>query len=187
MYKKVLTDEERMAELRANLERGNHQLANLKPEKLEEKIERDVKFGFAVPIDKSIVEKIPGAMVQPCGIAVQYGLTKDGEKKLKERLTHDLSFTITDPEASVNSRIDMDEYPAMIYGWCLMRCIHFVVALRLRFPKEPILISKYDLSDAYRRIAHRASSAVQTILVQGMVAYIFLRLSFGGAPNPPVW
>ena len=68
-----------------------------------------------------------------------------------------------------------------------MRCIHFIVALRLRFPDEPILISKYDLSDAYRRMAHEATAAVQTILVQGMIAYIFLRLSFGGSPNPPCW
>ena len=49
------------------------------------------------------------------------------------------------------------------------------------------MISKYDFSDAYRRISHRATSAVQTIIALGLKAYIMLRLSFGGAANPQVW
>ena len=81
----------------------------------------------------------------------------------------------------------MDEYPPMIYGWALMRIIAFICALWLAFPDIKILISKYDLSDAYRRICHDALAAAQTILVLGIKAYIMLRLSFGGAPNPAAW
>jgi hypothetical protein len=47
----------------------------------------------------------------------------------------------------------MEAYTEMIYGWCLMRIIHFIVALRLAYPNLPILIVKYDYSDAYRRVA----------------------------------
>ena len=88
---------------------------------------------------------------------------------------------------SVNKRIDMEQYPEMIYEWCLRRLIHFVVALRLAFTNERILIAKYDFSDAYRRVAHSAAAAAQSIIVTKDVAYIALRLSFGGAPNPPSW
>lgn len=57
MYKKTLTKDEQMAELGANLERGNHQLAKSKPEKFEEKVGRDVKYTFVVPFHKLAVEK----------------------------------------------------------------------------------------------------------------------------------
>jgi hypothetical protein len=87
--------------------------------------------------------------------------------------------------AFVNSRIDMTKYPEMIYGWCFSRVIHFVVALRAEHPGSRIFISKYDFSDAYRRVAHTARAAAQTILVMGQVAYVMLRLAFGGSRNPP--
>ena len=125
---------------------------------------------------------MPGTMVQACGLVVQHAL-----EGIKYRLTHDLSFSITGEDVSVNSRCDMNAYPEMVYGFCLSRIIHFIVALRGKYPEERILISKYDFSDAYRRMAHGASSAIQTILVHGARAYIYLRLTFGASANPAVW
>ena len=81
----------------------------------------------------------------------------------------------------------MGQYPEMIYGWCLTRVIHYIVALRLKYPSERILIAKYDFSDAYRRIVHSGKAAAQSVIISGDVAYIALRLSFGGSPNPPSW
>jgi hypothetical protein len=81
----------------------------------------------------------------------------------------------------------MSKYPEMIFGWCLPRIIHFIVALRARYPGVRIFIAKYDFSDAYRRVAHSASAASQSIIVLASVAFLALRLSFGGAPNPPTW
>ena len=81
----------------------------------------------------------------------------------------------------------MDKYPGMVYGFCLHRIIHYICVLRLRFPTERILISKYDFSDAYQRIAHSARAVAQTILMIENVAYLCLRLSYGGAPNPPTF
>jgi hypothetical protein len=75
----------------------------------------------------------------------------------------------------------------MIYGWCLGRIIHFIVALRLVHPDQRIFIAKYDYSDAYRRIAHAAPVAAQSISVFGRVAYLALRLTFGRSPNSPTW
>ena len=65
--------------------------------------------------------------------------------------------------------------------------ISYPHALRLRLPKTPILISKYDFSDAYRRISHCATSAIQTIIVLGIKVYTILCLSFGGSDNSQVW
>ena len=110
-----------------------------------------------------------------------------GKRIGNKRLTQDMSKGITKENVSINDRADISQYPAMIYRFCLLRIIHFVVALRLAFPNERILISKFDFSDAYRRIAHAALAAAQTILVVGEIAYICLRLSFGRSVNPPTW
>jgi hypothetical protein len=111
-------------------------------------------------------------MVQPCGITSQFTPEPDGSRAVKKRLTHD--------KVSVNDCIDMMAYEEMVYGWCLPRLIHFIVALRLKHPRKRILIAKYDFSDAYRRMTFPARAANQSILVVGDTAYLFLRLSFGG-------
>ena len=96
-----------MAKLDANIKRGNHKSATSRLEDLLSKVKRDVVYGFALPVCKSIVRRIKGAMVQPCGLAAQFTLTASGLRVLKDRLTHNLSFLITIPDASVNSRCDM--------------------------------------------------------------------------------
>jgi hypothetical protein len=59
--------------------------------------------------------------------------------------------------------------------------------LRLAHPDKRIFISKYDHSDAYRRMAHSATAAAMSIAVLLHVAYIAIRLTFGGGCNPPSW
>ena len=125
-----------MAELSANLARGNHKSANSNPEELEEKMNREVQYGFSLPVWTSIITKIPKAMLQACNLVSQWTLSKTGERKKKSRLTHDLSFAITDPNATVNRRLNRQVYPELIYGFCLLRVIHYIVALRLVFRKR---------------------------------------------------
>ena len=75
----------------------------------------------------------------------------------------------------------------MIYGWCLLRVIHFIVAFHLAYPLLRIFIMEYDCSDAYRRVAHSPLAVAQSIIIfAGVLAYIALRLTFGGYPNPPI-
>ena len=181
-----LTEDERVEELNANLAQGNHKLAKSRPKELETKINREVNYGFALPIWASNIPKIPKAMLQACGLVTQLTLSETGERKEKSRLTHDLFYCITSLFVLVNKHLNKENYPNLIYGFCLLRIIHFIVALRLQFPDTPILIIKYNFSDAYWRISHRATSAVQTIIALGLKAYIMLVLSFGGAANPQV-
>jgi hypothetical protein len=107
-------------------------------------------------------------------------LEPNGNRVVKKRLTHDMSFGMTHDRISVNDPIDMMAYEEIVYGWCLPCLIHFIVALRLKHPRKRILIAKYDFSDAYRRMTFPARAANQSILVVGDTAYLFLRLSFGG-------
>ena len=146
-FTSTLSNDERMAELKANIARGNHRSATERAEILDEKLERDVRFGFSVPVWASSLLDMPGTMVQACGLAVQQVL-----EGIKYRLTHDLSFSITGEDVSVNNRCDINAYPEMVYGFCSSRIIHYIVALRGKYPEERILISKYDFFDTFRRI-----------------------------------
>jgi hypothetical protein len=186
-FKTELPESERLLELAQMLERGNHKSSEAEPDIVNRLLLKDVTHGFSIPIPPHIVPRIVGALVQPFGLAKQFTLTELGERVVKYRLTQDLSFSLSQEHCSVNSRIDMTKYNEMIYGWCLSRLLHFIVALRLAHPAQSILISKYDYSDAYRRMAHAGPAAAQSIAIFGEVAYIALRLTFGGSPNPPTW
>jgi len=181
-----LSESERMEELLGILERGNHKSASENKEKVAKLLAKDVKHGFALPIPRSAVSRLKGALAQPCGMATQITLSETNERVPKLRLTHDASFSLN-PGRSVNDRIDLDQYPAMVYGWCLSRLIHATVRMRRIHPDKRILAAKFDYSDAFRRIVHSGSAAAQSILVVDDIAYIFLRMTFGGAPNPPTW
>jgi hypothetical protein len=117
----------------------------------------------------------------------QFTLDENGLPEIKRRLTHDDSFRVTEESESINDRLDLDLYPEMVYGWCLPRLLHYIVALRLAFPLSAILIAKFDYSDAYRRVAHSSGTAKQQILAMGDLTFMMLRMTFGGAANPPVW
>ena len=189
VFDRDLGPAERQKEVVAMLARGNHKSAQTEQEQVGKLLAKDVLHGFSIPLPIGVVSRIPGAMVQPLGLVQQWTVDPDGVRIIKYRLTQDLSFS-TDRSAeptSINSRVDMSAYVEMIYGWCLPRIMHYIVSLRWRFPHLRILISKYDYSDAYRRIAHSADAAAQTIAINGVTAYLSLRLTFGGSPNPPTW
>ena len=65
--------------------------------------------------------------------------------------------------------------------------IHLICALSLQYLGMAILIAKFDFSDAYRRMSHKAKTALETILIVGQIAFIMIRLSFGRSVNPPSW
>ena len=189
-YKVVLLEDERKEELAAILARGNHMSATAKGDQVLLLLSKDVTHGFSAPIPVETICLIPGAAVQSMGMATQLTMDNQGKPKEKFRLTQDLTFLsepLPTPPRSINGRIVMELYPEMTYGWCLPRTVHFIVSLRWHRPTRRILIAKYDYSDADRRVAHSGSASPQTIAVHDGMAYLALRLTFGGSPNPPTW
>jgi hypothetical protein len=149
-YSREISEDERETEVLSMLARGNHKSAQDKPAIVEKLLTKDLIHGFSMVIPIKLVPIIPNAMVQPVGLAKQWTLDKDGNRIIKYRITQDLSYsTSKDLPMSINSRIDMDQYLEMVYGWALPQIIHFIVALRLAAPSQTIFISKYDYSDAY--------------------------------------
>jgi hypothetical protein len=62
-----------------------------------------VRHGFSLPILPETVTRIKGAMAHPIGMAEQLTLTKSRQRVPKFRLTQDLSFSLTEKDALVNS------------------------------------------------------------------------------------
>jgi hypothetical protein len=180
-----LSEEERMEEFEAQFSRGNHKSVSQENEAIAlSLLENDVKHGFALPIHAERLKHIKGVHLQPAGMVQQFSLNADGSRKRKNRSTHDLSFSITQKDASINERIDMSCYPDMVYGWCFSRIIHYLAALRHLNPRQRIYISKFDYSDAYKRISQSPGTCAATVVRFAEIAYIFLRMAFGGSPNP---
>ena len=190
LFSREIDPATKLDELETLIRRGNHKSAQDETDQVVLLLGKDVRgHGFSVPLPVRLVPAISGAAVQPLGLAKQWGVMPDGSRTAKFRLTQDLSFSSNKvgPPRAINARVDMDMYPEMTYGWCLPRKLHYMISLQTYCPGTVTLISKYDYSDAYRRMAHSAEAAKQTIAVVGLVAYLSLRLAYGGSPNPPAW
>ncbi len=160
--RRELSEDERAQELAGQLVRGNHKSATENEGDVGRLLEGDVRHGFVLPVWEDALLKVKGCMLQPGGMVRQLSLKSDGSRKLKDRFTHDLSYSVTFPDASINSRVDMSEYPDMVYGWCLQRILHFLSALRAAHPNRRIFISKFDYSDAYKRISQSPKATAAT-------------------------
>jgi len=179
-----LTEQEREREVKAQLERGNHMSAVQNMDDVHALLIGDVRKGFVLPFNSNAILNVKGLHLQPGGVVRQLSLRADGSRQPKSRFTHDLSFSITSEDASVNARVDMTKHPEMVYGWCLSRLLHWIAALRFRYPGVRILISKFDFSDAYKRISQSPRASAASVVLFGEVAYICWRMVFGGSPNP---
>ena len=104
----------------------------------------------------------------------------------KKNPLHDQYFDCT-PNNSVNHRLTKDDLPPLFYGFCLIRLIHFIHALRWADPSQPILISKADFKSAYRRGTMRGGLAAMCTTMLCGFALILRCLPFGGSHCPNLW
>jgi hypothetical protein len=146
----------------------------------------DVTHGFFIPVPPKSIPLIAGALVQSFSLAQQFTLNKLGDQVVKYCFTQDLSFLLSREDCSVNLSINMSKHNEMIYGWCISRLLHFIVSLCLAYPKQGILIAKYNYSNAYRCMVYKGQAAAQSIMVFNKLAYIALHLTLVGhlAPQP---
>jgi hypothetical protein len=182
-----IDDESRQQENEALITFNNHNKAKLHSNIIHDSIATDVSYGFTAPILIDAIKDIPGAMVCPLGIAQQTTLSPEGLRIPKNRLTHDQTFSVLDTSLSVNKNLDIKAYPDLIYGFCLRRIIYQILSLRFHHPTQPILIAKYDIKQAFRRIHYSGLASTKCIAVFNNLAYLQLRMTFGGSNCPTTW
>ena len=169
------------------LERGNHKGALNQPKELITLVHKDVIHGYALPIEKEAASKIEGGAWAPLNIQEQWSINEKGECIIKKRLTHDQSFPGLASEQSINDRVDTDTLEPLIYGFMFMRVIHMIHAMRWAHPNIHILLCKFDLASAYRRMHLSAHTAAKCICSTAICALVYLRLTFGGSFSPAEW
>ena len=67
-------------------------------------------------------------------------------------------------------------------GRSFIRTLFFLHSARLRHPDLPILLGKFDMDSAYRRLFVWLKHALLCCTIVGSLAYILLRLPFGSSP-----
>ena len=187
-FKTIPSEVARKRENDAILEYGNHSSARKKPEALRKVMAKDSKFGYACPITFDCARKLKNGRAGPLGVAQHNGIDEKGEIITKDRLAHDQTFSFG-YAPSLNLSVDESVLIDLVYGWCLDRLIHQMVALRRDHPETRILICKFDWGSAYRRINGDGTLVAGSITTDadGEFANILLRLSFGGKPHPALF
>ena len=169
------------------LERGNHKGALNQPKELITLVHKDVTHGYALPINGDTATKINGGAWAPLNIQEQWSINEKGERIMKKRLTHDQSFQGLSSKQSINDRVEKDTLEPLIYGFMFMRVIHMIHTMRWAYPNMHILICKFDLASAYRRMHLSAQTAAKCICSTTICALVYLRLTFGGSFSPAEW
>ena len=181
------TRKEKFEDVLEALEFGNHKGMQKYAPFFEENLDKDVLHGFYLPIPVQKVAEIKDALLAPMNVIEQDSINERGEIIDKKRTTHNQSKTFKSSGTSVNSRVQEDKIQDCMYGSCLLRFIHAIVELRHRHPISKILLQKIDFKSPYRRLYLGWKMAIQTITQYLNLAYISLRLTFGGFPNPSIW
>lgn len=178
----------RKKDLEEALEFGNHKGATEHKEFFEKLLKKDVEFGYSLVIPLLKALEIEGALMSPLNVQDQNTIDEDGNVIPSQRLTHNQSKTYKESGTSINSRVIKELLQDCLYGHMLLRLVHYIVALRLRYPKLRILMQKTDYKSAYRRAHLGWRTAIQTITkIDDELGQIALRATFGGAPNPNEW
>ena len=184
----VRSESTRKKDLTAMIERGNHKssMRHANKQSLVKAYQKEVEYGWLIPISIDCLEKLEGASVIPLGVAEQNSITAFGERIPKARVTHDLSFLI--PSGfSINDRTKLELLPECRYGFCFRRIIHQIHRLRLDFPTIQIFLLKLDLDAAYRRLHVWLRHAILAMTVVDGKAFLETRLPFGAAAGPSLY
>ena len=136
-----------------------------------------------MPLTIGYLQSIKNAGVVPLGVEEQFSINEKGERYIKRRITHDCSLPAPSG-LSVNNQVQQESLQPCFYGFCLLRILHIISAMRSRWPTKQILIGKTDLDAAYRRIHTNVKTASTCIAIVDKLAFLFLRLPFGTTPAP---
>ena len=165
--------------------RGNHKSPQsvLNASALNKYISKEIDHGWALTLTIESLQSIKNVGVEPLGVTEQFSINEKGESYVKRRVTHDCSFP--GPSGlSLNNQVQRESLELCFYGFCLIRILHVISAMRSRWPTKRILIGKTDLDAAYLQIHENAKTASTCIAIVDELAFLCLRLTFGTTPTP---
>ena len=115
-----------LANLREAVTYGNHKSAIRNAPRLMKILSTEVNKAWQLPLPIQHLDKIPGAIVSPLGLAEQAGIDENGHIIPKWRVTHDQSFAFSSGQ-SINDRVIESELTPCQYGFALRRFLHTII------------------------------------------------------------
>ena len=183
-----ISESERLNDLMGRIAKGNHKSASENADFLADALKKEIQRGWILPLPVEAAMEIPNMEMAPLGVATHLGINADGEFIPKMRVTHDLSFPGEYTESSINSRVVEEDLEPCMFGYMLLRLIHYIVSLRRRYPDKKIWLRKEDFKSAFRRVHLHSSTALKSVVRMIIddidMILVSLRLPFGGAPCP---
>ncbi len=183
-----LDEKIRIQDLRCAVARGNHKSASKNEEFLEKAMKKEIMKGWNLILPGDCFEEIPELILNPMGVATHLGINEEGKFLPKNRVTHDLSFLGEISRTSVNSRVKTKNLEPCMFSFVLLRVIHYIVALRRKYPNRKIWLRKEDFKSAFRRLHLNAKTALRSavrVKIGGeWYIVVSLRMPFGGSPCP---
>jgi hypothetical protein len=174
-------------DLSEQLARGNHKSAQQFLAILRALNSTDVEHGYSFCLPEAALSKIDGAAVAPHGIVHQGTINKLGQYMFKGQ-AHARPVLLRPTGRAIHKRsVHHGRTHAMRLQPPLLRIIHFILHLRRTSPKTRIFIQKIDFKSAYQRMHLTTDMAAKCITVVGGLAFVSLRLPFGGRACPSLW
>ena len=106
-------------------------------------------------------------------MAFQFTIDVNGDKKVKQRTTHDASFSAPN-SASINDKMHRYLLTNCFYGHFLIRMLHTIHIMSFMRPQVRILSTRLDLDAASRRLRMLASMSNMTITLIKNIVYVLL-------------
>ena len=179
----------RIGDLKEALKFGNHKGAKSQPDLLKRLVTGDVIHGYSLPLPLDKIKRIPHVCMAPLNIQAQWSVNEQGKIIPKDCLTHDQSYKWEMSGTRINSRCNFSSLQHCMFGKCLIRIINWTVAARRKYPNCRIFAKKDDFKSAYRCCHLNWLTACNTVtqIEELMLAFMNLRLTFGGLLCPNFW
>ena len=84
----------------------------------------------------------------------------------------------------MNNLVLKDTLQLCFYGLFLLRILHMIAAMRIKWPSKRILIGKTDLYAAYRRVYANSQIASTCITIVEKLVFLCLSLPYRTTPTP---
>ena len=181
------SDETRIADAEYWLEKGNNNSARGEEVLINTMIGKEVSNSWGIVVPRKDCLSVEGAGIVPATVAEKF--TKIDEHVLimyKKRMAHDCSNKGPSGQ-SVNNMVDDDILEECRFGFVLLQCLYEIHMLRLRYVNMIILLSKYDLDAAYRRLSVVLRYALLCGIAFLNMVYFCFRLPFGSKPAPALF
>ena len=136
-----------------------------------------------MPLTIDSLHHMENAGVVPLGVAENFSINDKGERYNKRHVTHDCSFP-GPPGLSMNNQVLKDTLQPCFYVFFLLRIIHMIAAMLIKWPSKCILIGKTDLDAAYRQVHANTQIAAKCIKTVGKLAFLCFSLTFRTTPAP---